>query len=309
LGFVGTSSALRSAIQNSVARGVVYVAAAGNSWRNVYGADGVFGTADDTIPAAYPEVITVSSMNDNDGISGGLGYAGWDDTLAYYSNFGQKIDLAAPGTTYTTALVSGRLRQSIRGHESGGAHVSGAAALYVAANGRATVQPVFRLSSGWSPLANRNQPGAFDRHGRPCSYHEPLVNAAGGSNSTAASAGEHSADCCDQQSRVGLTSALVRHFLQRVRQRLGAGKTSRQFRGPPALTARSARAAASAKCSAALPHPLTASVTDAGGLTGSAGVTFTVQGAPPPPPTVQLDVVVAGQTFLRNRTPCASSSA
>jgi subtilisin family serine protease len=77
-------------------------------------------------------------MNDNDGKNGGLGYVGWDDTLAYYSNFGQKIDLAGVGTTYTTALVSkGGYGNQYEGTSLAGAHVSGAAALYIAGHSRA----------------------------------------------------------------------------------------------------------------------------------------------------------------------------
>jgi hypothetical protein len=35
---------------------VVFVAAAGNDGKNIFGDDGVFGTADDFEPASYPEV-------------------------------------------------------------------------------------------------------------------------------------------------------------------------------------------------------------------------------------------------------------
>jgi subtilisin family serine protease len=55
LGATGTSELLRTAIRNSVAAGVVHVAAAGNGGTDIYGRDGVFNTGDDTIPAAYPE--------------------------------------------------------------------------------------------------------------------------------------------------------------------------------------------------------------------------------------------------------------
>ena len=182
VGFVGTSAALRTAIQNSVASGVVYVAAAGNGPRDVYGADKTFGTADDTIPAAYPEVITVSAMNDNDGISGGLGGAYWDDCFAFYSNFGSKVDLAAPGaSTYSTALMSkGGYGSQFIGTSMAAPHVSGAVALYIAANGRATTTAgvaaikqalvsIGEPQSAWGPT------NTYD----PDSVHEVLVNAAG----------------------------------------------------------------------------------------------------------------------------------
>ncbi len=65
--FEGTSSqnfpevAIETAVSNAVARGIVFVAAAGNDSIDVYGLDGVFGT-DDVLPAALPEALTVSSM-------------------------------------------------------------------------------------------------------------------------------------------------------------------------------------------------------------------------------------------------------
>jgi subtilisin family serine protease len=72
---------------------VTVVAAAGNE-----GFDATHLT-----PAAYPEVITVSAFNDTDGRPGGLGPVSpcdqitADDQLARFSNFGEAVDIAAPG--------------------------------------------------------------------------------------------------------------------------------------------------------------------------------------------------------------------
>ena len=52
---IGRSDALRTAIQNSVAAGVLYVAAAGNEGIDVYGADGILNTTDDVIETANSE--------------------------------------------------------------------------------------------------------------------------------------------------------------------------------------------------------------------------------------------------------------
>ena len=55
--------ALREAICRSVASGVTYIAAAGNSAVDVSG----------QVPGSFPEVITVSALSDYDGLPGGLG--------------------------------------------------------------------------------------------------------------------------------------------------------------------------------------------------------------------------------------------
>ncbi|MHB1191257.1 MAG: S8 family serine peptidase [Armatimonadota bacterium] len=153
LGGVGTSPSLRLAIKNSVNAGVFYAVAAGNESADVYGADGIYGTADDYFPASYPEVATVSALADSDGIPGGRGAEtdyGTDDIIATFSNFsesvasgnpvvstGAKIDLAAPGVNiYSTYLYNGYTTMS--GTSMACPHLCGAAALYIAAHRKPT---------------------------------------------------------------------------------------------------------------------------------------------------------------------------
>ncbi len=69
----GNSSALRETIKEAVNQGIIVVAAAGNS-----------GYSSVLYPAAFPEVIAVGSINQNNKIS-------------YFSNYGSKLDLVAPG--------------------------------------------------------------------------------------------------------------------------------------------------------------------------------------------------------------------
>jgi subtilisin family serine protease len=153
LGGQGSSDSLRLAIQRSVAAGVVYVVAAGNSGFEVYGGDDVFGTWDDFFPASYPEVMTVSALVDTDGQAGGTGSAtsyGADDTLATFSNYsktvvagnpvtspGAAIDVAAPGVNILSTYKGG-VYATMSGTSMASPHVAGAVALYISRYGRAS---------------------------------------------------------------------------------------------------------------------------------------------------------------------------
>ncbi len=169
LGGVGWSDALHTAIQNSVAAGIVYVVAAGNEWRDIHGGDRTFGTGDDTIPAAFPEVATISAFADSDGLPGGDGPAtsfgsahGADDQWWGPSNFsnsddledndgrnqhffelnpvtspGLGIDLVLPGVDILSTWRDGGYR-TLSGTSMAAPHAAGMAALHIAAYGRAT---------------------------------------------------------------------------------------------------------------------------------------------------------------------------
>jgi len=158
-----TDSALRRAINNSVAAGVTYVVAAGNS-----SAD-----AANYVPAAYDAVITVSALADSDGKSGGLGPAtsyGADDTFATFSNYGADVDIAAPGVSIYSTYKGGSYA-TMSGTSMASPHVAGAAALYKAINPAASPADVRSyLISTW-------EPGPIP--GDPDPYKEGVVNAGG----------------------------------------------------------------------------------------------------------------------------------
>ncbi len=151
LGGEGSNSSLHTAVINAVNAGIVVVVAAGNESRDVYGPDGTFGTSDDTIPAAYPEVMTISALVDYDGAPGGTdNNTSWgpDDSFADFSNYsnhvvadnpvdspGAAIDLMMPGVLIeSTDIESDYSLKS--GTSMAAPHAAGLVALYIAANGR-----------------------------------------------------------------------------------------------------------------------------------------------------------------------------
>src|SRR5882724_775280 len=302
---IGYSSALRLAIRNSVAHGVVYVVSAGNDTRDIYGPDGIADTADDSIPAAYPEVMTISALYDLDGVPSS------DDALASFSNYsrsvvagnpvtspGAAIDLAAPGVNITsTYLNSGYTAMS--GTSMASPHAAGAAALYIAAHSRATnAAGVYAIRQA---LINSAQPqsawGSANTQD-PDVNHEGLVyvaNIAPPYNSPPAvaitapamaaillsgSAATFTGTATDAESG-DCTASLI--WTSSVDGQFGTGGS----------------------CSKVLSvgtHTITAKVTDPTGKTGQATITITVASAPQPTPTLSVSVVTDQSSYINGNT-------
>lgn len=176
LGLSGLSDALDLAINNSVAAGVTYAVAAGNSATD----------ASTRSPASNPNVITVSAIADSDGRCGGLGPAtsyGADDTFATFSNFGAPVDLAAPGVNIRSTY-KGSTYATGSGTSMASPHVAGAAALYKATHPAASPAGVMAaLVLGGVPqtracvTSQNDGNGGFT--GDPDASREPLVYAGG----------------------------------------------------------------------------------------------------------------------------------
>src|SRR6266566_6301522 len=278
-GGIGYSSALRTAISNSVAKGIVFVVAAGNDSRDVYGPDGVQNTADDSIPAAYPEVMTVSALYDLDGVPSS------DDTLASFSNYsrnvvagnpvtspGAAIDLAAPGVNIVSTYLNG-LYATMSGTSVAAPHAAGAAALYIAAHSRATnaagvyairqalinsAQPQSAWGSANTQDPDGNREGLVYVANIAPPYNSPpaVVITAPGTGSTlpSGSAATFTGTATDAESG-DCTASLT--WTSSIDGQIGTGRSC-------------------SKVLSAGTHTITAKVTDSGGKAGSAKITITV---------------------------------
>lgn len=173
LGCVCTSTAMNTAVSNSVAAGVVYAISAGNDMTDV----------SNVTPANNPDGITVSASADFDGKPGGLSNASQaytnctenqDDSFACFSNFGGGVSIMAPGVNILSTWMGGGTA-ILSGASMASPHVAGAAALYrVKHPGSTPAQVKAGLLAEADPL-----PCANSSTGRcsddPDDIQEPLV--------------------------------------------------------------------------------------------------------------------------------------
>ena len=174
LGDKEQSEAFNRAISASVAAGVTHIVAAGNESDN----------AKDYSPANHPDVLTVSALADSDGKGGGLGgrTCDWekDDVLASFSNYGEKVGIAAPGACINSAWKASRTETdtyvSISGTSMASPHAAGAAGLVKAK------LPHYRPHQVYQTLIDnakaQNDP-AYGMKGDKDQFPEPILNVKG----------------------------------------------------------------------------------------------------------------------------------
>ncbi|WP_276301572.1 S8 family serine peptidase [Halorussus lipolyticus] len=135
-----SSSALKDAVQYASSKGVFLVAAAGND-----------GSCTDCVgyPAAYSEVMAVSSTNSSDGLSS-------------FSSQGPEIEIAAPGTDIYSTVPSGY--STLSGTSMACPHVAGAAGQLMA-NGNSASDTRSQLKSSAEDIglaSNESGAGLLD---------------------------------------------------------------------------------------------------------------------------------------------------
>ena len=158
---------LHQAICFSTAAGVVYSVAAGNDDE-----DALY-----FVPAAYPEVITVSAIADYNGQGGGgarpprgCNY-GPDDSLATFSNYGATVDIAAPGVCILSTYKGGGTK-TLSGTSMATPHVTGAIALVPLDLTNPTKSP---RDAAMNALNKRSQADYCGFSGDPDSSPESIV--------------------------------------------------------------------------------------------------------------------------------------
>jgi len=132
LGASQGNDSLKAAVDAMVKNGVALIAAAGNS-----------GPGEDTIgyPAGYPGAIAVAAIDKT-------------DAIADFSSRGAQVAVAAPGVDIKSTYMNGGF-ETLSGTSMATPHVSGLAALAIAAKGLSGVDAVrAALVKAATPLAN-----------------------------------------------------------------------------------------------------------------------------------------------------------
>lgn len=208
-----TTDSMYLAICKAVDSGATFTVAAGNDSKD----------ASEFVPAAYPEVITVSAYQDTDGTADDAGCTGFpfttcDEEFASFSNYGEIVDVIAPGRSILSTTYDGSYGTK-SGTSMAAPHAAGVAALVLEANGSLTPAQVeaHLRDTGQCPDDLEND-GTGDCEGQgtwendPDTWVEPMSHAAfavgssGGTTGTVPTADDTSA-AVDEDGSVTITLA------------------------------------------------------------------------------------------------------
>lgn len=152
------SDPLHEAICRSTESGITYVVAAGNDGSDLAG----------SVPAAYPEVLTVTAMTDTDGRAGGRGAPSacmpreHDDAPASFSNYATRAAdsthvVAAPGVCIRSTWIGGTTN-TISGTSMASPHAAAAVALCIS-SGRCDRAPAKAIATVVADAARHAKSG------------------------------------------------------------------------------------------------------------------------------------------------------
>jgi len=122
---IGSSELIHDAVVSAAAQGCIQIAAAGNT--------SAFGSADNHVPAKYPEVMSIGWTNDS-------------DEREFMSATGATLDFVAPGKDiYTVSSIGDGSKKVESGSSFATPIVSGIAALMLGMNPHLTSDQVYEL--------------------------------------------------------------------------------------------------------------------------------------------------------------------
>jgi hypothetical protein len=152
------ANSVHAAVCSLVDAGVPFVMAAGNDNRE---------------KSPFPVGFSVSAIADFDGKAGGAGSptcrSDTDDTLANFSNFGEKVNIAAPGVCILSTWNDGGYN-TISGTSMASPHTAGAVALYLHANGLPPAQNQAEADAIKDAIIAAALPQGTNNH--ECSYDD-----------------------------------------------------------------------------------------------------------------------------------------
>jgi len=299
LGGAGFSQAEYDAIQGAVNAGVAFAVAAGNDDDD----------ANNYSPGGFDNVLSVSALADFNGEPGGGAAptcrSDVDDTLADFSNWGPEVDVTAPGVCIlsTYPLEKGEYG-TISGTSMASPHVAGALALLASRNNPNNATDVYNLYDQVKNAGNFNwEDDSEDGIKEPlldvsnASIFNPVLipgsgGGGGGENTAPSVTIDSPADGASFPSGTSisfsgsasdpedgdLTGSLV--WTSSLDGQIGTGGSFNKVLSEGS-------------------HTITASVTDSGGLSGSASITVVVQ--PAAGGTVTVDSLTGiGSTVNKN---------